>query len=92
MTFSSKYKSYEDWLYNFNGSQAYKNRITRLHSKYPNASLSQLRGHASNGKKPVSELKPEPVYKRSWSAITKRELNIRGKSLDVLSKVRSGQS
>ena len=92
MKFSPKYKSFEDWLYNFNGSQAYKNRIIRLHSKYPNASLSQLRGHASNGKKPVSELKPKPVYKRSWSEITKRELNIRGKSLDVLSKVRSGQS
>ena len=92
MKFSPKYKSYEDWFFNFNGSQAYKNRITRLHSKYPNASLSQLRGHASNGKKPVSELKPKPVYKRSWSKITKRELRIREKSLDVLRRVRKGQS
>lgn len=54
MTFSPKYKSFENWLSNFKGSDTYKNRIIRLHSKYPNASLSQLRGHAPKGKKFVS--------------------------------------
>ena len=92
MKFSPKYKSFEDWLSNFKGSESYRNRIIRLHSKYPDASLSQLRGHAPKGKRFVSELKPEPVYKRSWSEITKRELRIREKSLDVLRKVRNGQS
>lgn len=90
--FSPKYKSFEDWLSNFNGSETYRNRIIRLHSKYPDASLSQLRGHATEGKKLVSELSPEPVYKRSWSEITKRELRIREKSLEVLRKVRNGKS
>jgi len=45
MKFSPKYDIFEDWLNNFKGSESYKNRIIRLHSKYPNASLSQLRGH-----------------------------------------------
>ena len=40
----------------------------------------------------VSVLKPEPVYKRSWSTLTKRKLNFREKSLEVLSRVRKGQS
>ena len=50
MTFSKQYRNYEDWLSSFKGSESYRNRIERLHSKYPNASLSQLRGHAPKGK------------------------------------------
>jgi len=92
LRFSPKYRNFEDWLSNFKGSESYKNRIIRLHSKYPNASLSQLRGHPKGKERIVSNLKPEPVYKRSWSAITKRELSLREKSLEVLSKVRNGQS
>lgn len=92
MTFSPEYKNYEDWLSNFKGSESYKNRITRLHSRYPNASLTQLRGHPKGKEKIVSVLKSAPVYKRSWSAITKQELRLREKSLDVLRKVRNGQS
>ncbi len=90
--FSPDYKTYEDWLSNFTGSESYRNRIERLHSKYPDAVLSQLRGHPKGKEKIVSVLKPEPVYKRSWSAIAKRELRIREKSLEVLRKVRKGLS
>jgi hypothetical protein len=92
MKFSPKYPDFEDWFKNFNGSESYKNRVIRLHSKYPHASLSQLRGHPKARERVVSLLKQEPVYKRSWSSITKRELNQRQKSLEVLSKVRNGQS
>ena len=92
MKFSPDYKTFEDWISNFKGSESYRNRIIRLHSKYPQASLSQLRGHPKAKERIVSAIKPEPVYKRSWSSITKRELNHREKSLDVLSKVRKGQS
>ena len=92
MKFSPQYSNFHVWLDNFKGSESYKNRITRLHSKYPQASLSQLRGHPKAKERIVSNLKPEPVYKRSWSSITKRELNHIEKSLDVLSKVRKGQS
>jgi len=92
MKFSSKYDTFEDWLSSFKGSESYKNRIIRLHSKYPNASLSQLRGHPKAREKTVSQLKQKAVYKRSWSELTKKELNLREKSLEVLSKVRNGQS
>jgi len=37
-------------------------------------------------------LKEKPVYKRSWSELTRKEVILREKSLDVLSKVREGQS
>jgi len=92
MKFSPKYDTFEDWLDNFKGSEFYKNRIIREHSKFPNASLSQLRGHPKERERLVSILKPEPVFKRSWSSITKREKNQRTKSLDVLRKVKNGQS
>lgn len=92
MTFSPQYSNFQDWISNFKGSESYRNRIIRLHSKYPQASLSQLRGHPKAKERIVSAIKPEPVYKRSWSSITRRELNHREKSLEVLSKVRKGQS
>jgi hypothetical protein len=92
MKFSPKYDTFEDWLNHFKGSESYKNRIIRLHSKYPNASLSQLRGHPKAKERVVSQLKEKPVYKRSWSELTRREVILREKSLDVLRKVRSGQS
>jgi len=92
MKFSPKYDIFEDWLNNFKGSKSYKDRIVRLHSKYPNASLSQLRGHPKAKERVVSQLKEKPVYKRSWSELTRRELILREKSLDVLRKVRNGQS
>jgi len=77
--FSTRYKTFEEFLKNFKGSDAYKNRIIRLHSKYPNASLSQLRGHPKARERVVSQLKEKPVYKRSWSELTKRELILREK-------------
>lgn len=92
MKFSPKYNSFEEWLSNFTGSESYRNRIVRLHSKYPNASLSQLRGHPKGKEHAVSLLKPEPVYKRSWSELTNKERRLREKSLDVLRRVRNGES
>jgi hypothetical protein len=90
--FSIRYKTFDEFLKNFKGSDAYRERIIRLHSKYPNASLSQLRGHPLKGERSLSKLKERPIYQRSWSELTRRELILREKSLDVLSKVRRGQS
>ena len=92
MKFSSDFESFENWLNLFKGSESYRNRIIREHSKFPHASLSQLRGHTSKGKRPVSELKETPIYKRSWSSLNERELRSREKSLEVLTKVKRGQS
>jgi len=90
--FSTRYKTFDDFLKNFKGSDAYKNRIIRLHSKYPNASLSQLRGHHSAREREVSSLKERPLYKWSWGELTRNERVLREKSLCVLGKVRKGQS
>jgi hypothetical protein len=91
-SFSSRYKTFNDFLKNFKGSYTYKQRIIRLHSKYPNASLSQLRGHPLKGERSLSKLKERPIYQRSWSELSGREQRLRKTSLDVLSKVRRGQS
>ena len=92
MKFSPDFDSFDTWLALFKGTESYRNRIIREHSKFPNASLSQLRGHASRGKKPVSELKETPIYKRSWSSLSTREVLTRERGLKVLSEVKKGQS
>ncbi len=92
MTFSPDYRTFKDWESNFGGSEPYRNRITRLHAKYPNASLSQLRGHPKPRERTVSRLKPEPIYKRSWESLSNKYRNQREKSLDILRKVRKGES
>jgi hypothetical protein len=90
--FSTRYKTFEEFLKNFKGSESYRQRIIRLHSKYPNASLSQLRGHPLKGERSISELKERPIFQRSWSELSSKEKRLRKTSLDVLSKVRRGQS
>lgn len=90
--FSPKYKTYEDWLKAHPESTPYNLRIIRAHERFPSASLSQLRGHASKGKRPISGLREIPIYQRSWSSLNKRELSSRAKSLEILSKVKQGKS
>ena len=55
MRFSKKYKTFEEWLKNFKGTEKYKKRIIRLHSLHPKATLSQLRGHPSPREKPLKQ-------------------------------------
>ena len=57
MMFSKDYKTYQDWLSNFQGSKAYRQRIINAHKRFPRANLTQLRGHPSKTRKPVSQLK-----------------------------------
>ena len=90
--FSKDNATFEDWLKAHTETTPYNQRISRTHERFPKASLSQLRGHASRGRRPVSELKEIPIYKRSWSSLNKRELSRREKSLEVLTKVKRGQS
>ena len=90
--FSIDYPAFEDWLKAHPEQIPYNLRIIRGHSTFPKASLSQLRGHAKGKQKPVSQLKSRPIYKRSWSSLNKRELSTRERSLEVLIKVKKGQS
>ncbi len=90
--FSKKYKTFEEWLANFKGSESYRNRIISAHAKYPDATLSQLRGHARKKEKKVSELKETPIYKLPWDLLSRKDRIQRQKALAVLSEVRKGKS
>jgi len=92
MTFSPRYSTFEDWLNHSKSSISYRNGIIKLHKIYPDATLSQLRGHPKSTERLLHPAKNEPIYKRSWSELNKRELLVRKRSLSVLSNVRRGQS
>lgn len=86
--FSRTYKTFNEWfVYNIVDSD-YKRRIVRLHNLYPDASLSQLRGHAARKEKPLSLKRSLALSKRSWGSLSPREKSAREKSLEVLSEVR----
>ena len=62
--FSPKYSTFQDWKKANPENGEYVNRIKRLHSLHPKASLSQLRGHPSKKRKPLSKLKPRKQRKK----------------------------
>ena len=86
--FSKRYSSYNEWLFDQMVDSDYKKRIMRLHNLYPDASLSQLRGHAKEKEKPLNTKQSIPLSSRSWNSLTEREKIVRRQSLDVLSDVR----
>lgn len=63
--FSKNYKTFSSWRAAHPGNSPYIQRILNAHSRYPNASLSQLRGHPAAGRKSVSELKFRKQRKKS---------------------------
>lgn len=62
--FSPKYSTYQEWKQANPGKSEYTERIRREHARYPKASLSQLRGHPSKKRKPLSKLKPKKERKK----------------------------
>ena len=68
--FSPDYKTYDDWLKSQDVTKQYIQRIVRGHSRFPSASLSQLRGHASKGKRPVSKINEIVMGKRLIQTLT----------------------
>ena len=62
--FSPKYSTYQDWKKANPGKSEYTERIRKLHSLHPKASLSQLRGHPAKKRKPLSKLKPKKERKK----------------------------
>ena len=63
--FSPKYSTYQDWKKANPGKSEYTERIRKLHSLHPKASLSQLRGHPAKKRKPLSKLKPRKQRKKA---------------------------
>ena len=62
--FSPKYFTYQEWKQANPGKSEYTERISKLHSLHPKASLSQLRGHPVKGRKLLSKLKPKKEPKK----------------------------
>ena len=62
--FSPKYSTFQDWKQANPGKSEYTERIRKLHSLHPKASLSQLRGHPVKGRKSLSKLKPKKERKK----------------------------
>jgi hypothetical protein len=88
MIFSNKYSTFNEWIIDRPTNTGYTNRIVRLHNLHPEASLSQLRGHAVTKEKSLSAKQGLVSSKRSWQALNPKEKLTREKSLEVLSEVR----
>ena len=88
MKFSKMFSTFNEWLIDQLVDTGYKQRIVRLHGLYPEATLSQLRGHASKAEKMLSKNQAQEISKRSWNLLNPREKSVRHKSLQVLSEVR----
>lgn len=86
--FSRVYKTFSEWSIDQITDTGYKHRIVRLHSLYPNATLSQLRGHALKAEKMLSKKQAQEISKRSWKSLSHNERLAREKSLEVVSDVR----
>ena len=85
--FSKEFNTFREWQMQASKG-GYSKRITRLHDQYPKASLSQLRGHAKQSEKPITQTKELEIHKRSWDSLSPSELDQRKRGLDVLSLMR----
>jgi hypothetical protein len=85
--FSVRFEKYEDWLAQAPAS-SYTNRIKRLHALYPEAILSQLRGHERKEEVPPEKRKPKAPYERGLTELTPREKSLSERSLKVVSSMR----
>lgn len=95
--FSKNYNTYIEWIVDNSSNTGYTGRIKRLHSLYPNASLSELRGHANknNQEQGLAHQTPDSIFKRSeqsYPSLTPREKATYARGLDVIKKVRTGKS
>jgi len=86
--FSKTYQSFSDWKAQV-GNSRYSRKIQRLHSLHPDASLSQLRGHARKGQKGLGSLKKAPPSKIKWSLLKPKEALTRERSLEALRLMRN---
>jgi len=59
-----------------------------LHDRYPDASLSQLRGHPKEHERPISQIKELEIFKRSWDSLSPSEMEQRELSLKAISLMR----
>lgn len=70
--FSPKYSTFTAWKQAQKPNSSYAKEIERLHRIHPNATLSQLRRHPGETRKPLSQLKKKNG-RLSWETMTNRE-------------------
>ena len=82
--FSDQFPTFFDWENQSRDTQ-YTKRTTRLHYRYPNATLPQLTGREklSSTKLPLHIVDPR--------GLKPKERNLRNKSLSILNRVRRGE-
>lgn len=85
--FSKKYPTYAEWAAQAKDT-SYTARIKRLHSQYPKASLSQLRGHPKKKEAPLKEVKRKPVSQLGWDELTPDEQYLRRRAHSVFSRMK----
>ena len=90
--FSKRYETFNNWKDSKTHYTDYDNRIIRLHDLYPEANLSQLRGHTKQSEINLKKQDPIPVSERSYYSLSPGEKLSREKSLQVLRDVRKGKS
>lgn len=86
--FSRSFQTFGEWL-SQSQDTSYSQRIKRLHNLHPKASLSQLRSHARKGEKTLGQLGRVSPSRIQWDNLVPREMEIRERSLKVLSKMRN---
>jgi hypothetical protein len=89
--FSSKFRTFEDWLAAQPSGGSYVARIVRTHARYPSARLGQLRRHPPRGLRPISEVARAPAYRLPVAQLSRRELLTRRRALEVVSEARRGK-
>jgi hypothetical protein len=85
--FSKIHLTFSQWK-NQSGNTVYSTKIQRLHSLHPQASLSQLRGHAKKGEKGLGSLKRVSPSRIKWSMLKPKESHTRERSLEALRLMR----
>jgi hypothetical protein len=83
MVFSKKYPSFSKWLKKADKNSSYTQRITKLHKLEPDLTLNEL------SKARISDF---DLSRKKWSRLTHQEKTKRNLSLEVLRRIRHGDS
>jgi hypothetical protein len=83
MAFSEKYSSFSKWLKKANKNSTYTQRIVKLHKLEPDLNLHDL------SKARISDF---DLSRKRWSRLTPQEKTKRNLSLEVLRRIRHGDS
>lgn len=86
--FSQTFPTYNAWRKQA-GNTKYAKKIKRLHALHPNATLSQLRGHARKGERLLGSLKKASPSKLPWNVLKPREAHTRERTLEALRLMRN---